>query len=1040
MLKKSVSLKQRFIITATVFVGFYLVFAVGVPAALAGPTYYYGLQSTPGVYCGVTGVSVLNGSGSCNPHSNGYRGGFFYWDGVVQGLPADTTSVTFTIGSVDDDWLECVINGHSFSSGTYDGYNEYCTGHSYTFYNTGATQLPVHLKIYDRYGGSEGGNISFSFTRKPPPITTSCSASPNPVNVNQATTLSGAASDPAGGTISQYAFDFGDGTSGTTVAERAGLDASQSSVAVHPTGVASALATGLGGLGGGPPITISNVSPSMTVQRGTPVSFSWNVDSNLRNTFTLTARNSHGSTSKTLTVPILSGGLFGMAKTKTLVDFLGVDHALAMGGLGNGYDPNKPPVISSFDWYMPYGTTANRPKAVAASATVRLTWSVPNMYSNGSSFVTDPSLVVTGDFSGSSLNPTGTFDTPVGNPPTITSNFIPAPVGKSGTYRFVPVYGTAYTITATDYRGTNVYTLPVVVVPAPITHTYTRAGTYIVKVTATSSAGNSGIGSCAVTVLGPTYSISGRVFDDINKNGVFDSGEVGLSGQNISTSGPAAKTTATDANGQYKIASLPAGQYQVSVQIPSGYTAETASSVSVSLAKDETRDFPLIKSSTPTTTPTPTTTSPTSTSTSTATPTATPTPTPTLTNAACPAGQTAQTTTYTFDNFVDGQTDYYGWNTVAYPNTSATIRSAAGHSGLGLQLVDNNANTGYTAFVGTGPTIRGSASGSVTLDVRPHQTNGRFEMDLSSDKGTFLYTYLAPDGTFQYWNQTSSNQYVRIGSQTYQANQWLTIKIDWDENQGGFNFYVNGQKQNAQLLPFSYASGGTNYVDPAVGLSLNTSGPASYTGTYDLDNVMYPDCVTNPKTGPVNVVGDIFSGKNVNGINVDPLSVVAAIGQINVGGSKLSIPGYQPTGQTSWEKASQKVVDSLGALEKARGIKLGNPDYALPNGAVASTFNLNPAGKDPSSATVNQLQPEGGVWVVNGDLTITAPFTFRNIGTVIVHGQITLNGSGVVTVDNGSLGLAALGRTGVPGDITLGPNVTNIQGIAFFAQGTVRIK
>lgn len=80
----------------------------------------------------------------------------------------------------------------------------------------------------------------------------------------------------------------------------------------------------------------------------------------------------------------------------------------------------------------------------------------------------------------------------------------------------------------------------------------------------------------AVTVNNPTgaSSISGKVFNDLNNNGVF---EVGIdspqsSGWTVQISGPVNLATTTTADGMYSFTNLPAGTYSISEIVPPDWT------------------------------------------------------------------------------------------------------------------------------------------------------------------------------------------------------------------------------------------------------------------------------------------------------------------------------------------------------------------------------------------------------------------------------------------------------------------------------------
>ena len=93
----------------------------------------------------------------------------------------------------------------------------------------------------------------------------------------------------------------------------------------------------------------------------------------------------------------------------------------------------------------------------------------------------------------------------------------------------------------------------------------------------------------AVTIGGPaehqveivddpmTGQLSGRVFDDEDRDGIQDSGEEGIAGVTISLSGidvfqmPVERETTTDATGFYQFTGLPIGVYEVSALQPSGF-------------------------------------------------------------------------------------------------------------------------------------------------------------------------------------------------------------------------------------------------------------------------------------------------------------------------------------------------------------------------------------------------------------------------------------------------------------------------------------
>jgi len=89
-------------------------------------------------------------------------------------------------------------------------------------------------------------------------------------------------------------------------------------------------------------------------------------------------------------------------------------------------------------------------------------------------------------------------------------------------------------------------------------------------------------------------SISGSKFNDLNGNGVRDTGEPGVSGVTIqvrNSAGQLAGTTQTDAAGNFSIANLPPGTYTISEVVPAGSVQTTpggSGTIAVTLAAGQT--------------------------------------------------------------------------------------------------------------------------------------------------------------------------------------------------------------------------------------------------------------------------------------------------------------------------------------------------------------------------------------------------------------------------------------------------------------------
>lgn len=84
-----------------------------------------------------------------------------------------------------------------------------------------------------------------------------------------------------------------------------------------------------------------------------------------------------------------------------------------------------------------------------------------------------------------------------------------------------------------------------------------------------------------------TGTLTGVVFSDLNRNGAQDTGEPGIHNVPVTIQrkvGELTRQAVTDANGRYQTANLPAGDYTIVVQLPAGFRATTATTVSKTVA------------------------------------------------------------------------------------------------------------------------------------------------------------------------------------------------------------------------------------------------------------------------------------------------------------------------------------------------------------------------------------------------------------------------------------------------------------------------
>jgi hypothetical protein len=89
----------------------------------------------------------------------------------------------------------------------------------------------------------------------------------------------------------------------------------------------------------------------------------------------------------------------------------------------------------------------------------------------------------------------------------------------------------------------------------------------------------------------PTYTITGKVFVDTNRDGVKQAAEAIFPGTIITLSGTSTGTNTTNATGDYLFTNRLAGNYTVTMTVPAGYTATTPVSGGRTLGPNATLNF-----------------------------------------------------------------------------------------------------------------------------------------------------------------------------------------------------------------------------------------------------------------------------------------------------------------------------------------------------------------------------------------------------------------------------------------------------------------
>ena len=166
-------------------------------------------------------------------------------------------------------------------------------------------------------------------------------------------------------------------------------------------------------------------------------------------------------------------------------------------------------------------------------------------------------------------------------------------------------------LTPPGYTTTTQVT-SIVHVTSPNVRDVTTTNPPTTSATATGLIGGPGIPGMTVTFVNtpipmvPQASIGDFVWNDLNANGVQDTGEPGIPGVSVMLSN--GMTTTTDANGAYSFTGLPAGIYTVTVATPTGFAPSplnvgspstdsngSGTSVSLTTSPDNTIDFGFYK-------------------------------------------------------------------------------------------------------------------------------------------------------------------------------------------------------------------------------------------------------------------------------------------------------------------------------------------------------------------------------------------------------------------------------------------------------------
>jgi hypothetical protein len=177
--------------------------------------------------------------------------------------------------------------------------------------------------------------------------------------------------------------------------------------------------------------------------------------------------------------------------------------------------------------------------------------------------------------------------------PTTTATLFPTP-DNQGNYPD-PTTVTLSATAATGYTIANTY----YTIDGGIQQTYATPftisgnGSHTITYWSVDNSGVQETHNTKIFTIHTTYTLTGTVFTDTDRDGVEDNGETGYAGSTITLD--SGQTTTTDSNGNYTFSNLPAATYTETLSVPNGYTATTTNPTTVPVAANTTQNFGIVQ-------------------------------------------------------------------------------------------------------------------------------------------------------------------------------------------------------------------------------------------------------------------------------------------------------------------------------------------------------------------------------------------------------------------------------------------------------------
>ncbi len=521
--------------------------------------------------------------------------------------------------------------------------------------------------------------------------------------------------------------------------------------------------------------------------------------------------------------------------------------------------------------------------------------------------------------------------------------------------------------------------------------------------------------SCPADCSPATYTVTGNVFVDANSNGFKDGGESNYSGATVALTGNG--STSTNGSGNYTFSNISAGNYNVTLTLPVGYSATTTNPRAITLGPNSTVNFGIVAIPPPTCTggmsvnpaspvnpgssttlsvttcnnvenpndgippppfnwnpdtsgnsPPPTTSGQTDTSTSS---------TITWIAPACPASQTIYTPRVTVGG-AGGTTNY---------STSITVPST----------VSITANVREVSSVGACTSSSGNAynNGGTGASLNLTGGGGTVNQNQTTNGGTGQASFTClPQGNYQLTLQVPSG-YSVIGTD-------VTPAVESPIGSNGLSFATGSNNQSATfciapLDPWFQ----TDFGD----VRFNTVNNPVPSGKYASSDTTFP--------------GIFFSSESSNGA---------------FGNGAVSPKGWFVNGEYSYNADTEN--KNGGMSYDFYKSKVKQDGVTCPSDPTKATCTLTPGILDPNQITGT------GVYESNGDLTISSynHVSGRRI-VILVNGNATITTPISVPANQGVFIVAAKGNITIDesvGTVTPTSTTTSLDGY-YTAQGSIII-